>query len=375
MLAMLSIALYAWQYWAGARFRFRNPATTTAPLPGISLLKPIGSVDDFTLKCLASWIDAGYPGDRELLLGVDATKGDDAARLERLLATNDNANARVIRCVGGRAANPKVSKLLELLPAARHEVLLISDADVLVESDFLIRFTGEFLQSEAALSCCLYRLQGGSGLAQKLESSANNIEFWSQVAQAGSMSAVDFALGAAMILKRDALESIGGFAAFGDHIADDFQLGNRLRRHGGTILVSSAPVDCLHSSPGARDILQRQVRWARTMRICKPLTYFFSILSNPTLWPMVWWLAEPIAPERAGILAGWLLLRILLARDLARRFLESNATGGIEWLTPIRDLLHAPLWIAAFTGSTVSWAGRRYRLSRAGSMIPTGAKP
>ncbi len=33
-----------------------------------------------------------------------------------------------------------------------------------------------------------------------------------------------------------------------------------------------------------RDVWKHQLRWARTIRVCQPLPYFFSILSNAGFW-------------------------------------------------------------------------------------------
>lgn len=365
---MLSVTLHAWQYYAGRGFQFRRPADLREPVPAVSILKPIGSLDEIAAECLTSWLEQDYPGEIEILFGIDVPNAAAQKAIEDLLASRAKVTGRLILCPPSTAANPKVAKLIELVKQARHDCLVVSDADVHVEPDFLRRYIAEFTQSKAELATCLYRLRNGATFAQNLECAANNIDFWSQVVQARSIGPIDFALGAAMAVSRESLQKIGGFEALADYIADDYQLGNRLSKQGAEILIASTPVDCRHSSATARDILRRQIRWARTMRICKPMPYFFSVLSNPTLWPLLYYLLAPADPVHAASFLGCALLRVLLAKDLARRFLETNNTQGIEWLTPIRDLIHALVWTAAFMGNRVVWAGRGYRLARAGTM-------
>lgn len=370
-LALLSLALHAWQWLAGRRFPLRRDAPAVAGAPTVTILKPIGALDEATEAAVASWLKLKSPARAEILFGVEASDTSLHERLENLIPANSGIPARVIPCPAPSAdANPKVVKLIELEKHATHDCLIVSDADVVVEPAFLRRFLAEFAHSGADAACCLYRIRGGRSLAQKLEQASNNIDFWSQVAQAVSMGPIDFALGAVMAVSRDSLRRIGGFEGIAGHIADDFQLGNRIQRQGGVIHVASTSVECRHGSARARDILRRQIRWARTMRVCKPAPYFFSILGNPTIWPLGWYLSAPADPVHAAVFAGCVLLRVILARRLAARFLGSDRTGGIEWLAPLRDLLHALIWLSAFTGNRVVWGNRTYRLKPDGTMRP-----
>jgi hypothetical protein len=39
------------------------------------------------------------------------------------------------------------------------------------------------------------------------------------------------------------------------------------------------------------------------------------------------------------------------------------------WLALLKDLLHASIWLLAFTGNTIEWRSRKMRLRRDGSII------
>src|SRR6185369_5879846 len=117
---------------------------------------------------------------------------------------------------------------------------------------------------------------------------AINADFWSQVLQSRSLKPIDFALGAVMALRRQALNKIGGFAALSDCLADDYQLGHRIARCGYDIGLCPVVVECWSEPMGWKAVWKHQTRWARTIRVCQPVPYFFSMLSNPTLWPLLW---------------------------------------------------------------------------------------
>ncbi len=118
-----------------------------------------------------------------------------------------------------------------------------------------------------------------------------------------------------------------------------------------------------------REAWSHQLRWARTIRVCKPLPYAFSILSNATLWPLLWAVAQP-AKMPLLILAGCLLIRIITAQTLQNRLGPVKGQGWFWWLAPVKDLLQFALWAAAFCGNRIVWRGRRFRLQSDGRLVP-----
>jgi ceramide glucosyltransferase len=204
------------------------------------------------------------------------------------------------------------------------------------------------------------------------EAIAINADFWSQVLQAASLKPLDFALGAVMLTRRKLLEEIGGFSALADCLADDYQLGQRIAKNGQRIALCPVVVECWDAPMNWSEVWKHQLRWARTIRVCQALPYFFSILSNATFWPLLWLVISLIlsatlcAPLTA---VACLLIRICLAQNLQRRFTPDRSLISPLWLVPVKDLLQVPLWFGAFVGGTVEWRGRRMKLRRDGTLI------
>ena len=368
ILSITGLGLYLWQYSSGRRFSlYRNPPDYS-PLPPLSILKPIDSINETTRQCVETWMCQDYSNKTEILLGIDPANSDAIDDIARLISDQSNANIRVVLCPRSTVGNPKVDKLICLAKEARFEQLVLSDADVTIPPKFLQEMLSEYSLNKPDLTCCFYRLCGGTDFPQKLECATNNIDFWSRVAQAQSLGPIDFALGATMTLTQTALQEIGGFESVANHIADDYQLGHRLHAIGRSVTIAPTPVTCVHSATTTREIVHRQIRWARTMRVCKPAPYFLSILSNATLWPLCYWLLDPLDIAHGALLFGALVIRIFLARKLAQHFSKSNNTGGIEWLTPILDIAQLLVWLCAFSGNHVVWGAHRYRLDSEGLM-------
>jgi ceramide glucosyltransferase len=395
-LALLSLALMLWQWLAARRFPLHQRLAPPMNPPALTLLKPLKGCDAFTEDCLRSWFTQQYPGPVQILFGV-ASAADPVAKVVRKLQQEFPASdAQLIVCGSLLGTNAKVAQLAQMDPLAKHDLLIISDADVRVPPDLLTNLSFNpsvpplLHQESCGLACCFYRLANPSTLAMQWEAIAINADFWSQVLQSRSLKPIDFALGAVMATRRKCLEEIGGFKTLADCLADDYQLGNRIARSGHSIAICPVVVECWSAPMGWAAVWKHQLRWARTIRVCQPVPYFFSILSNPTLWPLLWLAARP-APSVCAFACLCLLVRMVAALDLQRRLSpnpppggrassrakaspEDRARGNADpsiryfWLVPVKDLLQAAIWLLAFLGNRIEWRGHKLRLRQDGTL-------
>jgi len=416
--AFLSFGLTCWRWVAARRFplhrraphsqpgcaarqnfpisAFPISAFPPPPQPGFTILKPLKGCDAETKTCLRSWLAQDYPGPAQILFGVASADDPVCALARELLAQSPRADAQLVICDKALGVNAKISTLRQLEPLIRHPLVVISDADVAVPADLLSNIAPLFADAEIGLVNCFYRLANPAGAAMRWEAVAINADFWSSVLQARSLRKVDFALGAVMALPAARLQAVGGFAALADYLADDYQLGRLVARQGKRIVFSPVVVDC-HEPP--RDwarVWAHQVRWARTIRACQPAPYFFSILDNATAWPLLWLAVNAgslfsfertVMPSATSMLASYSVVsyavhvspilwacflffafRIGTALDLEKRLSRSRAHFGWFWMVPVKDLLNAAVWAAAFTGNQIEWRGQLYRILPGGRL-------
>ncbi len=367
-LALLSAGLLLWQWLAALRFPLhrRNPSPEFRP--GLTLLKPLKGCDAATEKCLRSWFEQQYAAPVQILFGVASAVDPVCEVVRRLLGQFPGRDAQLVVCGPLLGANLKVSKLAQLEALAKHDLLVISDADVLVPPDFLANAVAPLSWSEVGLVNCFYRLANTSNAAMRWEAVAVNADFWSQVLQSASLKPLDFALGAAMLTRRELVRAMGGFAALADCLADDYQLGHRIAARGHRIELSPVVVECWSEALAWSEVWRHQLRWARTIRVCQPVPYFFSILSNPTLWPLIWLAVFP-GVFSAAFFGVCLVIRMALALDLQRRLTRGPVPLLWAWLAPVKDVLQAGLWALAFLGTKVEWRGEKMRLRRDGTLV------
>ncbi len=367
-LALLSLGLLLWQWLAAIRFPLHRRIQSHEFVPAVTLLKPLKGCDEATEQCLRSWFEQQYHGPVQLLFGVASAADPVCAVVRRLLQEYPARDAKLIICEPLLGANLKVSKLVQLEALSKYELLVISDADVRVPPDFLVNAVAPLRQAEAGLVNCFYRLANPSNVAMGWEAVAINADFWSQVLQSASLRPLDFALGAVMLTRRGLVRAIGGFEALADCLADDYQLGHRIAALEHRILLSPIVVECWSDPQNWGEVWRHQLRWARTIRVCQPLPYFFSILSNATFWPFAWLLVQP-ALSSLAFLGLCLAVRIVIALDLQRRLTRAPVRPLSAWIVPVKDLLQTVIWALSFLGSKVEWRGEKLRLRKDGTLV------
>ncbi|HEY4329844.1 MAG TPA: glycosyltransferase [Phycisphaerae bacterium] len=371
-LAALSCALVVWQFLAARQFPLHQKIAVPGFAPPVSILKSLKGCDDTTRASLETWFHQNYTGQIEILFGVADANDPVCPIVTDLIARNPRCPARLVICGESRGMNAKAGKLAKLEKLAQYQLILISDADVRVPADFLASFVAPLRDENTGLVNCFYRLANPTTMAMRWEGVAINADFWSQVLQARTIKPLDFALGAAILIRRRSLDEIGGFESLTDCLADDYQLGNRIAKNGHGIALCPVVVECWDAPMGWNSVWKHQLRWARTIRACQPLPYFFSILANATLWPLVWF-SSSVAITRnvyASLAAlAFLLVRIRLAQSLQRRFTPERTLVSAARLVPAKDLLQTALWIFAFAGNNVEWRGRKMKLRRDGTLV------
>jgi ceramide glucosyltransferase len=368
MLATLSCGLTMWQHIVARRFTLHQKPTATPTTPAVSILKPLKGIEPDTEECLRSWFKQTYRGPAQILFGVARLEDPVCPIVEKLLREFPQVDAQLVHCQSKLGANAKVSSLIQLRQAAKHELIVISDADVHVTPDFLEQNLPILADEKVGLVNFFYELARPATPAMRWEAVAINGDFWSQVLQSRSLKPIDFALGAVMITREKQLQEIGGFEELAEYLADDYRLGNLIAKRGYSIEISRQVVECRSSPMTWSEVWRHQFRWARTIRICQPGPYFFSILSNATLWPLLWLCAGRSAMT-AFIVGCFLLIRLITAAENQRLLTRNNSHLPWLWLVPVKDLCQVALWALSFLTTRIVWRGIHYHVAPGGKLM------
>ena len=141
--ALTGLAIVATAYQITALVMVRRFFAGRRQVPpsqaAVSLLKPLHGGEPQLVANLATFLKVARDGPLQMVCGVDAPQDDAVNAVEALIATHPQADIALSTGPRARGANGKVGNLVAMLPLARHDILVLSDSDMVVERDYLAR--------------------------------------------------------------------------------------------------------------------------------------------------------------------------------------------------------------------------------------------
>ena len=365
---VLYCALCLWAARSFLRLRRATPEGEFAHVP-LSILKPVSGMEPGLAEALRSHLAQSYDARVELLFAVSSMNDPAVPMLRALAAEFPTMRIEVIHTPLVLGTNRKMSNLAQLLPHAKYEHVLISDADIRVGPFYLRRMVLPFLEAETGLVTALYRgrthpLQRPT-LGSRLEALGISTDFAPGVLAARlTEGGLRFGLGSTLLVTRKALAAAGGLEALTNVLADDHELGRRVAEAGFKVVLSPEPVSTAAPAYAFTAYWEHQIRWARTVRDARPWSYVGLVFTQPIPWALL--LVVASAGSQFSIL---LLLLAVLARMAVALRVGYGIVGDAQVLRdlallPVRDCVGWALWVWSFAGTTVVWRGERFRVEK-----------
>ncbi len=361
-IAVAGMAQGAAGWWAARRLG-GSAAPCGGARPPLSILKPLHGDEPLLEHALSSFCEQARPDD-QIVFGV-ASAGDTALPVaERVAARFADRDIAIVVAAPGPGLNRKIANLINMLPAAKHELLVIADADIHAPRGYLNQVAAALMKPGTGLVTTVYAgLAAFRGLVSRLGAAQITHSFLPGALLARAMGRQD-CLGATMAIHRDVLARIGGLPALLPHLADDAVLGQLVARQGLRVGLAATVPGTTVAERTFRDLFRHELRWARTIRSLVPVGFALSSAQFPLAWALLAILLSAGAGWSWGLLALCWTGRAILAhgidRALGLRF-RGLATGVPFWLLPLRDLMSVAVIAASFAGSRVEWQGQVLR--------------
>ena len=350
-----------------AREFFRRPVPVDPGFhPPVSILIPLCGTQPDALENFSSFCRQDYP-EYQLLFSVRSERDPSVETVRELIRRFPE---RDIQMVVGRTdlgANPKVNNLRTAEAQARHPFLAICDSDIRVGSGYLTRIVQPLRDSAVGAVTCMCRSLS-KGWVGTVESLRESTEFCPGVLAAWKTEGIRFTLGSTAVVRREALEKIGGLASIADYLADDFMLGKRIADAGFSVVLSQEVVEHSLATRCFTALVRRQIRWNRGIRASRPwgyrgllLTYgipaglLLTVVNGGSSWSWV-------------LLGVTLLARLVMAYEVGVRQLKDRAVRRFLWAVPAQDLLSFVFWCLGLAGRAVDWRGQRFTLTSEGKL-------
>ena len=369
-LAIAPLIYYMVAIFAALRFFLRERARRLPAFsPPVSLLKPVRGVDFASYENFRSFCTLNYPG-YEILFCVNEMDDPAVPVIRKLQHEFPERRIEIFSGAQQIGTNRKVNNLALLTKNARYEMLVQSDGDVRVGPEYLQEVVAPFSDPAIGVVSCFYRGVAERNFWAEMEAIGAASDFLAGALVANLPGEVTFALGASVATTKAWLSKIGGYEALADLLADDYEIGNRVYKAGGKVLLSREVVWTMYPAQSFEGFWQHQVRWARTVRLVRPASFFGLIFTHGLPLAILGMITAPTAAVGTGILGAYVVLRLLMAWIVGIWGVKDEVLARKLWLVPLRDAIHFAVWLAGYTSNRVTWGGTEFEI-RNGRMKET----
>lgn len=369
-----ALLLHALGAWATRRHTAPRVDLDFPPsLPPLSLLKPIKGLEEELEQNLRSFFAQDYPSPLQFIF-ASTDPADPGIELARQVAAEyPRWQVRFVVSDPDFGYNPKVSNLAGALPAADHDLVLQSDANVRIRPGYLKAVVQEYLQQKAGLLGSLIVGSREHTLGAALENVQLTTFITPGICLAYEVFKIPCVIGKSILFRRSELSALGGLPLVKDVLAEDYILGELYTRAGKRVLLSRYVVDNVNVEASFRRFAARHSRWLKMRVVVHAVGFAADLLSNASFFALL-----------AAVLSGgegWLWLTylgiVVYKGAVDARLLAHLRGDGLAWrhliCLPLRDLILPGLWLHALFSRTTEWRGERFHLTRGSKLIPLGS--
>lgn len=318
-----------------------------------TFFRPIKSGEPHLEGDLRQFLEGVVPGD-QVLVGTGCD--EDLLACRNLAAQFSALDIVVVPCQPDLHKNPKVNKLAQLEPHARHDDWIVLDSDTRPGREFLQAFRSEWESSGADAACAPYVFADCPTRAARFDAIGTALSLWPGVSLLRAVGRAGFLTGACMGIKAPLLRARGGWRILGTSLADDHDLGRLVSRSGGRVHIAASCVSLRTGKMDLREWVFHQHRTFATYRLCNPWGSLGLPLTQGVAVSLLFVIGRPGSPLR------WLLHGLLLFLRMAcLSFLPSGGPRSRPADVWFVCLLEPLFWLSSWILPHVRWGEKWIR--------------
>jgi ceramide glucosyltransferase len=361
--ASLAASLALWACLAATLRHFRGAAPGPARRP-MTLIKPVKGRDDAMEASFRSIVAADPGRVLQVLVAIESAEDPAYPAAKAFAAAHPDRDVAVLLTGPAGPRMGKAHNMIEAYPAAKHPVVIFSDADTCITPALLAETARAFDEGAGAAFGLPYHVDA-PGLGGWWLMLAFNHTYCVPAALGHAAGQFRSFAGAWMAYTKDALAKAGGLERVANAIADDYALGAAARACGARLELLREPVFVSESATGAAAVARKLAKWSSIICWTFPAAWLLAPLLDPVLLGLAAALCAR-SPLALGALGAALATRSLVG------LLQDRAVGRIRrpawfYLTLLAADPAAMLFWPLGLRRVVEWRGRRYRLSLGGA--------
>jgi cellulose synthase/poly-beta-1,6-N-acetylglucosamine synthase-like glycosyltransferase len=344
------------------RYDFQNHRKPLSEyLPIVTVLIAARNEEVHLPRLLASLGSLDYPEEKLQILIADDQSSDLTLKIIQDWCDRPSRSYFAVeaRQTFTKNANGKANALAYLEKSAIGEFLFFTDADCEVNPGW-IKEAVSCMDQNVGLLNGITQVKGNSWLAKMQE-----IDWWNTLGIVKIVTDLGWpttGMGNNMVIRREALEKIGGFAHLPFCMTEDLELSRSIRKAGYRVIHQVSPEILVFTKaePDWKALMHQRKRWMQGV-ITLPLFWLVMLFFQAAFFPAVVYLLwfSPLI----GI--GFWLLKMAFQSFFVREF-SSKVTSPPNW----NDLLMFDFYYLLSTSNTIlyyfwpsriQWKSRNYR--------------
>ena len=342
IIAVICVAIWGYlilargAYWHASMRDAARIAGVSSPWPAVAAVIPARNESDYIARSVQSLLRQDYRGPLTIVVVDDDS--DDGTGAVATDAAGGDGRLSVIRTTGPAAGWSgklwAVSQGIAAAEVSRPDYLLLTDADIEHAPDTLSWLVAQSVNGRFVLTSLMAKLRCVS-LAERIHVPAFIYFFqmlypFAWVSRPDSPTAA--AAGGCMLVRADALASVGGIASIRGALIDDCSLAARLKTMGPIWLGLTNRVHSIRPYPAFADVARMVSRSAYSQLRYSPLALIGTILGMAITF---------VAPPMLALFAAG------LPRYLG---LFAWAAMSLSFVPTLRYYRLSPIWSVALPG-------------------------
>lgn len=362
----ISISYYIFSLYCTWSFFNKETYTDHDYLPAVSILKPINGIGNGIYENFISFCKQDYPL-YQIIFGIGDDKDPVIDIVKKIIKKFPQKDIELVICNSSTGTNPKISNLSNMYRRAKYDIIVTNDSDTRVSADYLKRIVSPLSNKSTGLVTCAYRAGTINNTTSIMESITINQDFFPSVMVAQKIENLRYAFGVTIATKRDILEGIGGFKKLADYLAEDFHLGKEISEAGYKLCLSDYMVDIIPEKRNFFDFFTLHLRWAKTIRACRPIGYFFtSFCKYGIVCSLAYLLTSFFSTFAVTLFIAFLSVRIISATIISLKYTKDQKLILHLLFLPLNDILNFIIWCASYSGNKITWRGSKFLLKKGG---------